>query len=330
MNKKSQEKFIIGGVPIPPGKSAEVSLPLSRLVTGNQMVIPLKVFHGKQRGPTMWVSSGIHGDEIQGVEIIRRLMAQLDCRRLAGTVIMVPIINVFGFLSGDRYLPDRRDLNRSFPGSAKGSLAGQIAQLFMTEIVQRCDLGIDLHTGSDGRSNLPQIRADMENPELKVLAKAFGAPVMLHSRVRDGSLREAAAQAGTKILLFEGGEANRFNEQAIVMAVQGIGRILQHLGMHPWSEAWLQAVLDEAPLERSPVFCEDSSWIRAKKSGILQVKGELGARVAKGEELGLIYDDLGHRLSRVNALVEGIIIGRSETPLVNRGDALFHIAQPKT
>lgn len=317
-NDSLRDAFRIGGRTIAPGTKEECELPISRLVTGNQISIPLKIFHGKKPGPVIWMSAGIHGDEIQGVEIIRRVMEILNPSTMAGTIIMVPIVNVHGFLNQSRYLPDRRDLNRSFPGSPKGSLASQVAHLFMKEIVSLCDLGIDMHTGSDGRKNLPHIRTDLNNPELKELAMMFGAPVMLHARVRDGSLREAAMERGTKVLLFEGGEANRFNEHSIIAAVKGITHILYSLKV---------LEVDFMTMGQHTLECRSSSWLRAKRAGILQLKGELGDQVEKGQVLGIIHDSTGNRLSQVKAHRNGIIIGRLETPLINQGDALYHIAE---
>ncbi len=214
MSVARRASFRIGELEVAPGRSATGELPIARQVTGTRISLPLQVVHGRSDGSTVWLSAAVHGDEINGVEIIRRVMRQLDARTMAGTVIAVPIVNVHGFLNGDRYLPDRRDLNRSFPGSPTGSLAARIANLFMTEIVSRCDVGIDLHTGSDHRTNLPQIRADLDDPETRALAEAFGAPLMLHSRIRDGSLRGAATERGATVLLFEGGEALRFDDDA--------------------------------------------------------------------------------------------------------------------
>ena len=188
----ARESFAIGNVRVRAGSTKEVELPITRLVTGGDVSLPVRVVHGREPGPTVWVNAAIHGDEVMGIEVIRQAVATLSPRTLRGTLVAVPVVNVLGFMTGDRYLPDRRDLNRSFPGSARGSLASRIAHLFMTEVVSKCDVGIDLHTASDRRTNLPQIRADLDDPRTRSLAEAFGAPVMLHARLRDGSLRQAA------------------------------------------------------------------------------------------------------------------------------------------
>jgi predicted deacylase len=310
--------FRIGELDVPPGRSATGELPIARLVTGTRISLPLQVFHGRRDGRTVWLSAAVHGDEINGVEIIRRVTRSLDARSMAGTVIAVPIVNVHGFLNGDRYLPDRRDLNRSFPGSQTGSLAARIANLFMTEIVSRCDVGIDLHTGSDHRTNLPQIRADLDDPETRKLAEAFGAPLMLHSRIRDGSLRGAATGRGATVLLFEGGEALRFDDDALTAGVEGVRRVLSEL-----------AVIAPDTTEPRPVPVESrsSTWVRARRSGIALLEAELGEVVQRGQLLGVIHDSVGKRLARVTAPSRGIVIGRVQQPLVNQGDALVHLAQ---
>jgi hypothetical protein len=302
---------------VAPGRAVTAELPIPRLVTGAQVSLPVRVFHGRAAGPTIWISAALHGDEIGGVEIIRRVNGHLDPRRLRGTVLSVPIVNVHGFLTGDRYLPDRRDLNRSFPGSANGSLASRVADSFMREIVARCEIGIDLHTGSDHRTNLPQIRGDLDDARTLELARAFGAALMLHAGVRDGSLRAAATEAGVTVLLYEGGEAWRFDEDAIAAGTRGVLRVLAHLDM---------IEDDVAPAPREPVESRRSSWIRARRSGIALIAVELGQPVGRGEPLAVIHDSLGKRLSRVRAPFDGTVIGLTQHPLVLQGDALVHLA----
>jgi predicted deacylase len=286
-------------------------------VTGTRVALPVRIHHGREDGPTVWISAALHGDEIGGVEIIRRVHQVLDPRRLRGTVLSVPIVNAHGFLFGDRYLPDRRDLNRSFPGSATGSLAGQIANAFMREIVARSEIGIDLHTGSDHRTNLPQIRGNLDDPRTMELATAFGTPVILHAQLRDGSLRAAATDAGVTMLLFEGGEAWRFDEDFIEVGASGTLRVLAHLGMIDDNDA---------PDASPPIECRRSTWIRARRSGIALMSVRLGQDVARGQEVAVIHDSLGTRLSRPSSPFAGIIIGMTQHPLVHQGDALVHVA----
>lgn len=266
----------------------------------------------------MWVDAAIHGDEAVGVEVVRQVLADLDPRTLRGTVIAIPIVNVLGFMTGSRYLPDRRDLNRSFPGSARGSLAGRIAHLMMTEVVAKCSVGIDLHTGSDRRTNLPQIRTDLEDPETRRLAEAFAAPVMMHARLRDGSLRHAAREEGAKVLLYEAGEAWRMDPWAIDAGVRGVRRVLAALGM-------TEPVEEEPPTPSLESW--RSGWVRARGTGMLHLEAELGQRVAKGDRLGGLFDSFGKRVRLVHADRDGIVVGRTEAPLVNSGDAVVHLAE---
>jgi predicted deacylase len=316
-----RDPFRIGELLVAPGRTATGELPISRLVTGTQISLPIQVVHGRKPGRTVWISAAVHGDEIAGVEIIRRVTRSLNARTMSGTLIAVPIVNVHGFLNGDRYLPDRRDLNRSFPGSPNGSLAARIANLFMTEIVKRCDVGIDLHTGSDHRTNLPHVRGDLDDPETRKLAEAFGAPIMLHARVRDGSLRAAATESGATMLLFEGGEAWRFDAPAIEVGARGVRRVLAELAMIDPD--------DTAEFAR-PVESRRSTWVRARRSGLALLQTELGATVQQGELLGVIHDSVGKRLSRITAPRHGMVIGHIQHPLVNQGDAVVHLADVGT
>ncbi|MDW3213066.1 MAG: succinylglutamate desuccinylase/aspartoacylase family protein [Ilumatobacteraceae bacterium] len=313
----ARPSFAIGQNRVRPGFRQEVGLPIAKLVTGEDVTLPVLVLHGREDGPTVWVDAAIHGDEVGGVDIIRRVLADIDPKTLHGTLIAVPIVNVHGFMAGDRYLPDRRDLNRSFPGTARGSLAGRVAHLMMTEIVAPSDVGIDLHTGSDHRTNLPQIRADLDDPATRSLAETFGAPVMIHARTRDGSLRHAAREHGATVLLYEGGEALRFDDWAIDAGVAGVNRVLASLGM----------IEGETSPDRSSVESRKTGWVRAGASGIARIECALGAEVDAGDRLGVISNSFGRRLATIKAARTGVVIGRLEAPLVNRGDAVVHIAE---
>lgn len=315
-----RESFAIGNVRVRAGSTKEVELPITRLVTGGDVSLPVRVVHGREDGPTVWVNAAIHGDEVMGVEVIRQAMATLSARTFRGTLVAVPVVNVLGFMTGERYLPDRRDLNRSFPGSARGSLASRIAHLFMTEVVSKCDVGLDLHTAADRRANLPQIRADLDDPRTRALAEAFGAPVMLHARLRDGSLRQAARDRGATVLLYEAGEALRFDEDAIAVGVRGVRRVLASLGM-----------IDAEPATETPVEVVESrasSWVRARGTGILHLDVHLGEWVEAGQRLGGLSDTFGRRVRLVHADRSGIVIGLTRAPIVNAGDALVHVATP--
>ncbi len=298
------------------GRSAQVELPVSRLITGAPISMPVRVVHGNGDGPTMWINAAVHGDELNGVEIVNRVLASLDPKTLNGTLLAVPVVNVHGFLNGDRYLPDRRDLNRSFPGSAKGSLASRLAHIFMTEIVERCDIGIDLHTASDNRTNLPQLRANLDDPQTRELAEVFGVPLMMHSKPGSGTLRREATKAGATFLLYEAGEPLRFNNKEIRTGVNGIRRVMRHLGMADW----------DGPERTTAEVSRSSRWIRASKSGVLRMDVDLGDIVEERQVLGTVIDAFGKKLSTVRSTRSGIVIGRTLYPLCNKGDALVHVA----
>jgi uncharacterized protein len=314
-----QQDLLIGGMTVKPGQRVILDLPMSSLYSHAPMSLPLQVIHSTRDGPRLFVSAAIHGDEINGVEIIRRLLRLPLLHKLRGTLLAVPIVNVYGFVSRSRYLPDRRDLNRSFPGSEKGSMAARLAEMFLEEIVTRSDYGIDLHTGAIHRENLPQIRANLDDPETARIASAFHVPVLLNSDLRDGSLREVAADLGIPILLYEAGEALRFDERAIRAGVKGIIAVMRSIGMLPASSRVRQ------PSE--PLIARASSWVRAGRSGILRITSPLGARVRRDEVIGMISDPFGQMELEVKSCCSGIIIGRTNLPLVNEGEALFHIAR---
>ena len=269
----ARPSFEIGSVRVRPGRHQALSLPITRLVTGADVDLPVRVVHGREDGPTVWIDAAIHGDEAVGVEVVRQVLADLDPKTLRGTLIAVPIVNVLGFMNGSRYLPDRRDLNRSFPGSARGSLAGRIAHLMTTEIIDKCEVGIDLHTGSDRRSNLPQIRTDLEDPRTRELAAAFAAPVMMHAKLRDGSLRSAARERGAKVLLYEAGEAWRMDQWAIDAGVRGVRRVLAAMGM-------VEPLAEETPAPSAVSW--RSGWVRARGTGMLHLEVDLGQTRGEG------------------------------------------------
>ena len=317
MPRTRRAPFTIADYDVPAGRRGKFELPIAQLMSGTPVALPVLVYHGRNEGPTIWLSAAVHGDELCGVEIIRQVIATLDPRSMSGTVIALPVVNVHGFNSGDRYLPDRRDLNRSFPGSARGSLASRIADLVMTEVVGRCSVGIDLHTGSDHRTNLPQIRADLDDGETLRLARIFGAPIAMHSSTRDGSLRQAATEAGATVLLYEGGESLRFDPAAVAAGRDGTLRILADLGLTPTID--LPAGVT--------VLSRQSRWVRASRSGILHLEAGLGSTVEPGEPIATIVDPFGKRLSTVRAKDGGLVIGATQHPLVNQGDAVAHIAE---
>jgi predicted deacylase len=312
--------FEINGIRVEPGERVGLELPVARLYTHTSLAMPVQVVHGKLQGPCLFVSAAIHGDELNGVEVIRRLLRHSALKRLRGTLVAIPIVNVHGFLDRSRYLPDRRDLNRSFPGSDKGSLAARIAKLFMTEVVARCGYGIDLHTGAIHRENMPQIRANLDDPETERLAHAFGVPVLINSTLRDGSLRMAASEQGVTTLLYEAGEALRFDEISIRAGLKGVLNVMRELNMLP-------ARKRKATGLRPPVVARSSSWVRAPESGILRTLVTLGTQVEKDTLLAVIADPFGEDEMEVRAQHKGIVIGRTQLPLVHQGEAVYHLAQ---
>lgn len=314
----ARQNVRIGNKEVMPGQSVILDLPMASLYSHAPINLPVQVIHGKRDGPRLFVSAAIHGDEINGVEIIRRLLRMPLVKKLHGTLMAIPIVNVYGFVSRSRYLPDRRDLNRSFPGSESGSMAARLAELFLTEIVAQCDYGIDLHTGAVHRENLPQIRANLDHPETARIARAFHVPVLLNANIRDGSLRQVAMEHDIPILLYEAGEALRFDERSIRAGVKGIIAVMRELGMLPASRG---------RGGNEPLVARASSWVRAGRSGILRVTVPLGARVRKGQVIGVIADPFGQQELEVQASAGGIIIGRTNLPLVNEGEGLFHIAR---
>ncbi len=317
-NNHLQEPLEIAGAIIEPGTIKTVHIPLSLLPTHATLNLNLRVVHGRHAGKRLFLNSTIHGDEVNGIEVIRRVLRSPLMKHLKGTLIAVPIVNVVGMLIQSRYLPDRRDLNRSFPGTERGSAASQLAHVFFSEIVQKCTHGIDLHTGSDNRINLPQLRCDFQSEEALKMALSFGAPVILKAKLRGGSLREAAERVKIPTIVFEGGEALRFNEFAIQAAVQGVFRVMSMLGMISSEK--------ETSLKKTPLISPGSRWVRAPNTGLFRTTCQLGKKVYKGDILGKISDPLGIQDVEIIASVDGIVIGRNQLPLVYQGDALFNIA----
>ena len=307
----------IGEVEVFPGQNVQLALPVSRLYTDTEVSIPVHVMRAKREGPIVFISAAIHGDELNGIEIIRRLIQEKKLKIIKGTVIAVPMVNVYGVLNQSRYMPDRRDLNRCFPGSPKGSLAGRVAHIFLNEIVKHCNYGIDLHTGAIHRSNLPQIRANLDDETTLALAECFGVPVLINANLRDGSLRESAVDNGSKVLIYEAGQALRFDELSIQAGVKGIQNVLSSLGM-------IRKRTSRKKI--SPFVANRSDWIRASASGIVREFVHLGSRVEKGDVLAQINNPLGEMINTVIASRSGIVIGKQNIPLVQEGDAMFHIA----
>lgn len=316
-----RDPIIIGGTRIAPGTQRMVELRMPRLNSHTQMTLPVHVFHGRREGPALFVSAALHGDELNGIEVVRRLLEVKGLKRLAGTLLLVPVVNVYGLIHHSRYLPDRRDLNRSFPGSETGSLAGRLAHLFLTEVVAHCGYGIDLHTGAVHRANLAQVRANLEDAETLRLSRAFGVPVLLNSAERDGSLRQAAVDMGARVMIYEVGEALRYDDLGIRAGVRGVLNVMRALGMLP--------ARARGPKPREAGVVRASRWVRAPESGMFRALVALGAQVERGQLLGYVGDPYSGVSIPVTADANGLVIGRSQIPVVHEGEAIYHIARFK-
>lgn len=306
----------MGAVTVRPGRKVQMELPFARVITGATESLPVVVINGRAAGPVVWLSAAIHGDELNGVQIIRKVLRSLDAKSVRGAILAVPIVNPLGFLIESRYLPDRRDLNRHFPGSPRGSTASRLAHLFVTEIVRHCSVGIDLHTATNHRINLPQLRANIDDSATLRLARAFGAPFTIKARVRDGSLRQAATELGKTVLLYEAGQAHRFDEDAVETGYLGVMRTLRRMKM-----------IDARLARATPTtLIRRTRWVRARRGGIVELHVKLGQRVSQGELIASVSDAFGNRATGVKATQSGWVIAHTVRPLVNLGESLVHIA----
>ena len=312
---EGHEPLLLLGEQVQPGTSARLSWTLNQRFEGIAVPTPVLVVHGTQPGPTVCLTAAIHGDEINGIEIVRRVMYDLEAGSLRGTVIGVPIVNLQGFRRGSRYLADRRDLNRYFPGSEAGSSASRIAWSFFRDVVAKCDALVDIHTGSLARTNLPQLRADMKVPEVAELTRGFGATSVLHHPGSEGTLRRAAVEAGIPAVTFETGEPGRLQETKIAHGAKGIQTLLAKLDMTRQVSIWG---------EPEPVYYE-STWVRADVGGLLFRVVGLGQRVSQGEVLGTITDPITNVRSELKAPVDGRVLGMALNQVVMPGFAAFRI-----
>ena len=315
---KKHSFYQLGGRKIAPGSRHSVKIPAARLYNDTPMDLHAEVLHGVKPGPTLLVCAAIHGDELNGVEVCRRLMSEIDPLKLTGTVIIVPVVNVFGFIQQSRYLPDRRDLNRCFPGSERGALGARLAWLFNESLVQNATHIIDLHTGAIHRDNLPQVRVDTTNSDALAMAEAFGSPVILHSRERDGSLRGLASELGIPLILYEAGEALRFDYTAIKAGVIGVLNVMKALKMLKGRRSRKNV---------KSVVAKRSAWIRNEYDGLVIPRIELGNTISKGQIIAHIVNPHGEELHPIKSPLNGIVIGISKIPVANEGEALFNVAQ---
>lgn len=310
-------KLIILGQEIEPGRGYQLNMNMARLHTHTPVQVPVLVERAKKDGPVLLLMAGLHGDEINGIEIVRRIIRNKYNKPSAGTIICLPVFNIFGFLNISRALPDGRDLNRSFPGSKNGSLASQFAYQFLNEIAPKVDYVIDFHTGARQRNNAPQIRCVLKDERSLELANVFNPPFIVHSNLIPKSLREAMIKRGKQILLFEGGKADSIEEGIVFEGVSGVKRILVHLGMRNFRE--------EVKIKRKSIVLKSDKWIRAANSGLFLSYVVNGQKVRKNEMIGVITDPYGNTERKVKATDDGYIFCLNETPVVNKGDAIFHI-----
>lgn len=319
----ANEPFKFAGEVIQSGTKKVVLFPAPNINIQAKIDIPVHVFHGKHPGPKLFLLAGIHGDELNGIEIIRRVHEHITLKNLSGTLITMPVVNIHGVTLQTRYFADRRDLNRSFPGKKTGTLAARLAYGLMHHVVRHCDYGIDLHTGAINHINMPQLRVDFTVPGSKEFARSFGAPVILNSKQRDGSLREAASRIGIPVIVYEGGEALRLNELCIRGGVHGVLNVMQHLNM-------LEVKTRLARPTKS-VITETSRWLRAPASGLVEPAGDFFSRaVKKGQVIARIHDPFLINPS-IDAIApfDGIVIGQAMRAMATEGDALYHIASFK-
>ena len=319
MALEKNKVFKFNDLDINPGEQATLDLNVGQLYTHMPLTMTMHVYNGKYAGPTIFISAAIHGDELNGIEIIRRLMRLPSLKNIRGTIIAIPIVNVLGVGHGTRYLPDRRDLNRCFPGTKRGSLASRMAYIFMQQVVSYCDYGIDLHTGAIHRSNFPQIRATVDSKKMQALAMAFDAPVIINSKTNPVTLRGACAKKNIPVLTYETGEALRFNELGIRAGVKGVVNVLRHLKILP--------PLKIKKAKQAAIIAVENRWVRAPESGIFTTNLKLGAHVIKGQQLGLISSPYENKESIIKSPHSGLIIGKTNLPLVHGGDAVLHIAR---
>jgi uncharacterized protein len=324
----TDDVLVIDDIVIPPGSYKTVEIQVARLLSGTLIHMPVYVFRSATPGPTLLLSGGLHGDEVNGIEVVRRMISlgifeEITC----GTVVALPIINVYGFLFFSREVPDGKDVNRSFPGSSNGSLAAQVAHTLATKILPVVDMGIDFHTGGASRTNYPQIRYDPLDPLAIDMAKAFQAPISLGSGLIAGSLRACGQMNGVPIIVYEGGESLRLEEQAIKEAIRGTKRYMYHIGMLAKSPKVHGIRGREKGSPATPRHIAGNTWVRAEASGLFSFERGSGQAVREGELIGRIRNPYDSYTVKILSPMDGFIIGHNNIPLVHRGDALFHIGK---
>jgi uncharacterized protein len=314
----SPKKIVILGKEIKPGTRNELNLDVAKLHTTTPILVPVIVERAHEDGPTVLLMAGLHGDEINGIEIIRRIIRKGFNKPTKGTIICLPVFNIFGFLNIKRELPDGRDLNRNFPGNIKGSLASQFAFHFMKEIAPHVDYVIDFHTGAAHRNNHPQIRVVMDDKESVELAEIFNPPFILHSSYISKTIRESINKLNKKMLLFEGGKTNHIEESIVEEGINGVKRFLMHLDMRSFKI--------DISKDRKPIYLDKSKWLRSPNSGMFHALVKNGTKVKKGDLIGMVMDPFGNFERKIKSTIDGYVICLNESPVVYRGDAVFHLA----
>lgn len=315
---EENKAIIIGGQSVSPGENKLLKISIDRLPTGTLIDIPVYVYNAKKPGPTILVQAGLHGDEINGIEIVRRMLSEKRFKVKKGAVIAVPILNIFGFIHFSRDVPDGKDVNRSFPGTKTGSMASRIAYHHVTEIMHQIDYGIDLHTGGGQRHNFPQIRYTAEDAQSVRLSEIFNAPISFSSKLIKGSFRNAAYRMKKPSVVYEAGESMRFDDYSIREGMQGIMNVLEHFGMMP--------TMEPKYIERNKtVHLNDRRWLRAPTAGMFIPKVTNGSEISKGQILGILTDTFAKRTKQIKAPFDGYICCVNHQAVVNQGRALFHV-----
>jgi len=314
--KKKPAGLQIAGQSIERGHTYDLHLDYSQSYTGISISVPVRVVAARKPGPTVFLCATVHGDELNGIGIIRQVMFDRPLKLKRGTVIAVPVVNVLGLESHTRYLPDRRDLNRCFPGSAKGSLSSRLARLIFDEIIRHCDYALDFHTAAVRRTNYPNIRANLDRPEVRRLAHAFGCELIVHSKGAEGSLRRVAVDRGIPTIVLEAGEVWKIEPGVVEIGARGAFNVLKHLGMLPGRV--------EKPRHRIEI--RKSAWVRAERGGLLKFHALPGDLVRAGQPLATNFTLFGEIQNQLVSPANGVVLGMTTIPTVKPGEPVFHIA----
>lgn len=312
------KEIIISGETVSPGEEKLLKINIDRLPTGTLIDIPVYVFNSKNPGPTILIQAGLHGDEINGIEIVRRMLDEKKLKINKGAIIAVPILNVFGFIHYSREVPDGKDVNRSFPGTKNGSMASRIAYHHIAEIIQQIDYGIDLHTGGGQRHNFPQVRYTLGDEQSLKLAEVFNAPILFASKLIKGSFRNAAYLMNKPTVVFEAGESMRFDQYAILVGIQGVLNVLKHFEM-------IDAIEAKYSAHKKTVHLKTRKWLRAPTAGMFIPEISNGSEIKKGQIIGFVADTYAKRNKKIKAPFDGYIICVNYQAVVNQGEALFHV-----